>query len=49
MLKQIRPYITATVANLVYKTHVMAMLDYADFIVESGKAIKIDRLNNLHK
>ena len=49
MLKRIRPYITNTIANLVYKTHVLPMLDYADFIVDSGRADKIERLNSLQK
>ena len=49
MLKRIRPLITNSVAALVYKTHVLPMLDYGDFMVDSGKLSKIDRLNNLHK
>ena len=49
MLKRIRPYITNYVASLVYKTHVLPMLDYADFLVESGRTEKIDRLENLQK
>ena len=36
-------------AALVYKTHVLSMLDYGEFLVDSGKLSKIDRLNNLHK
>ena len=36
-------------AALVYKTHVLPTLDYGDFLVDSGKLSKIDRLNNLHK
>ena len=39
MLKRcIRPYINNGVASLVYKTHVLPMLDYADFLVDSGRA-----------
>ena len=49
MLERIRPYVTSSTANLVYKTHVLPMLDYADFIVESGRTDKIERLNNLQK
>ena len=49
MLKRIRPYITNSIANQVYKTHVLPMLDYADFIVDSGRAEKIERLDNLQK
>ena len=49
MLKCIHPLITNLVASLVYKTHVLPMLDYEDFPVDSGKLSKIDRLNNLHK
>ena len=49
MLKRIRPYITNSIANLVYKTHVLPKLDYADFLVDSGHADKIERLDNLQK
>ena len=49
MLKRIRPLITNSVAALVYKTHILPILDYGDFLVDSGKLSKIDRLNNLHK
>ena len=49
MLKRIRLYISNYVANLVYKTHVLPMLDYADFMVDSGKTSKTTRLDNLHK
>ena len=49
LLKRIRPYITNSIANLVYKTHVLPMLDYADFLVDSGRMEKIDRLYNLQK
>ena len=49
LLKRIRPFITNTVANLVFKTHVLPMFDYADFLVESGKAEKIDRLDTIQK
>ena len=41
MLKCIRPLITNSVATLVYKTHVLPMLDYGDFLVDSGKLSKI--------
>ena len=49
MVKRIRPLITNSVAALVYKTHVLPMLDYGDFLVDSGKLSKIARLNNLHR
>ena len=49
LLKRIRPFITNSVANLVYKTHVLPMLDYADFLVESGKTEKIDRVDTIQK
>ena len=45
MLKCIRPLITNSMAALVYKTHVLPMLDYGDFMVDSGKLSKIDRLH----
>ena len=41
--------ITNTVAALVNKTHVLPMLDYGDFLVDSGKLSKTDRPSNLHK
>ena len=34
LLKKFRPYITNGVAAQVYKTHVLPMLDYADFITD---------------
>ena len=47
MLKHIRPLITNSVAALVHKTHVLPMLDYGDFLVNSGKLSKIDlRIDN---
>ena len=49
LLKRIRPLITNSVANLVYKTHVLPMFDYAEFLVESGKIEKIDRLDTIQK
>ena len=49
LLKRIRPFITNSVANLVYKTHVLPMFDYADFLVESGKTEKIERLDTIQK
>ena len=33
LLKRIKPFITNSVGNLVYKTHVLRMFDYADFLV----------------
>ena len=49
LLKRIRPYISSPVASLVYNTHVLPMLDYADFIVESGKMEKVDKLDSIKK
>ena len=49
MLKRIRPYINCSTANLVYKTYVLPMMDYADFLIESGRKENTDRLDNLQK
>ena len=49
LLKRIRPFITNAVANLVFKTHVLPKFDYADFLVESGKTKKIDRLETIQR
>ena len=49
LLKRIRPFITNTVVNLVYKTHVLPMFDYADLLVESRKTEKIERLDSIQK
>ena len=49
MLKCIGPYITNIVSNHIYKTHVLPMLDYADFLVDSGRLEKIERLDTLQK
>ena len=45
----IGPYITNTVSNHTYKTRVLPMLDYADFLVDSGRLEKIERLDTLQK
>ena len=49
MLKRIRRYITNSIANLVYKTHVLPRMNYADFLVDSGRMDNIERLENLKK
>ena len=36
LLKKIRPYITREIANHIYKTCILPILDYADFLVDSG-------------
>ena len=41
MLKCIRPLITNSVAALGYKTYVLPMLDYGDFLVDSGKLVDL--------
>ena len=49
LLKKIRPYITNGVAAQVYKTHVLPMLDYADFITDSCIKSKVKNLDKIQK
>ena len=47
--KKIRPYITNWVAAQVYKTHVLPMLDYADFLTDSCIKSKVKNLDKIQK
>ena len=49
LLKKIRPYITNGVAAQVYKTHVLPMLDYADFLTDSCIKSKVKNLDKIQK
>ena len=49
LLKKIRPYITNGVAAQVDKTHVLPMLDYADFITDSCIKSKVKTLGKIQK
>ena len=44
-----RKYITSAVANIIYKQAIVSLYNYADFIIESGPKVYIDRLNKLHE
>ena len=48
-LGQMRKYITARIASIVYKQTVLPLYDYADFLVESGPNHRINRLDSLHE
>ena len=48
-LGRMRKYITSAVANIIYKQAIVPLYDYADFIIESGPKVYIDRLNKLHE
>ena len=48
-LKNICPYITNSVASLIYKTCIRPVMEYADFLVDSCNKRKTDKLNRIHK
>ena len=45
LLKRIQPYISVEVANQIYKTCILPILDYADFLIDSGNVYNIGRLS----
>ena len=47
-LGKMHKYITSNIANIVYKQTIVPLFDYADFLIESGQNIYIDRLHNQH-
>ena len=49
LLKKIRPYITREIANRIYKTCILPILDYADFLVDSGWVSFIGKLDTIQK
>ena len=49
LLKKIMPYVSRRVANQIYKNCILPILDYADFLVDSGYVNNIDRLNSIQK
>ena len=49
LLKKIRPYISCAVANRVYKSHVLPIFDYADFLIDSCRQTTIDSFVRLQK
>ena len=48
-LRKIRPYVTAYVANLVYKQFVVPLLDYVDFVVESAPKRAVEQLDKIQR
>ena len=48
-LKNIRPYITGSVAGLIYKTCIRPVMEYADFLVDSCNKRKISKLTTIQK
>ena len=48
-LKNIRPYITGSVASLIYKTCVRPVMEYADFLVDSCNKQNISKLAIIQK
>ena len=48
-LGKMRKYITADIANVIYKQAILPHFDYADFLVDSGPAYYINRLKSLHE
>ena len=49
LLKKIRPYITREIANRIYKTCILPILHYADFLVDSGGVSFIGKLDTIQK
>ena len=49
LLKKIRPYVSRWLANQIYKTCILPILDYADFLVDSGNFYNIDKFNSIQK
>ena len=49
LLKKIRPYISRLIANQIYKTCIFHILDYTDFLVDSGNVYNIDKFNSVQK
>ena len=48
-MKLIRPYITNGIANLIYKTCIRPILEYADFLINSCTKFKVDKLDRIQK
>ena len=46
-LRRVRPYITQSVAALIYKQFVLPILDYADFLIDSAPAKEVKLLDKL--
>ena len=47
--KKLRPYITWEIAKRIYKTCILPILDYADFLVDSGGVRFIGKLDTIQK
>ena len=43
-----RKYITHDIACTIYKQTILPLFDYANFLVESGQKVYIDRMYTLH-
>ena len=48
-LKVVRPYISNSVANLIYKSCVRPIMEYADFLIDSCTKAKTDKLDRIQK
>ena len=48
-LKNIRPYITSSVAGLIYKTCIRPVMEYGDFLVDSCNKNKTEQLARIQK
>ena len=49
ILAKIRRYISEKTATRIYKSMIRPHLDYIDFVIESGSADRINKLNNIQK
>ena len=48
-LIKMRKYITSKIACTIYKQVIVPLLDYADFLIDSGPAYYVRRIDNLHE
>ena len=48
-LVKMRKFITSNIACTIYKQVIIPQLDYADFLIDSGTAYFINRIENLHE
>ena len=48
-LKNIRPYITSSIASLIYKTCIRPVMEYADFLIDGCTKGTTDKLDRIQK
>ena len=48
-LKNIRPYVTASIASLIYKTCIRPVMEYADFLIDSCTKATTEKLDRIQR